>query len=57
MYQIQFFSVKLNCWLLMWRRGETNLEGRIKAFEILAQSYPRTKRRIIDLNTGNIVYT
>jgi hypothetical protein len=57
MYQIQFFSVKLNRWFLMWLRGESSLEGCIKAFETLAQFQPRIKRRIIDLNTGAIVYT
>ncbi len=57
MYQIQFFSVRRNRWFLLWLRGERSLEGRIRAFETLAQFQPRIKRRIIDLNTGAIVYT
>jgi hypothetical protein len=57
MYQIQFFSAKHNRWFLMWLRGEGSLEGRIRVFEELATCYPRTKHRIIDLNTGDIVYS
>ena len=57
MYQIQFFSAKHNRWFLMWLRGESSLEGRIRVFEELATCYPRTKHRIIDLNTGDIVYS
>jgi hypothetical protein len=57
MYQIQFFSPKHNRWFLMWNRGEKNLEKLIRLFEILVGFEPRVKRRIINLNTGTIVYT
>ena len=57
MYQIQFFSGKHRRWFLLWLWGERDLEDRIRAFETLAQFQPRIKRRIIDLNTGAIVYT
>ena len=56
MYQIQFFSVKCNRWFLMWIHGEKSLDRLIRLFEIICGLEPRIKRRIIDLNTGVIVY-
>jgi hypothetical protein len=57
MYQIQFFSAKHNRWLLMWHRGEESLARLTRLFEVMCYFEPRIKRRIIDLNTGAIVYT
>ncbi|MCA6582501.1 MAG: hypothetical protein IM536_10845 [Pseudanabaena sp. M34BS1SP1A06MG] len=57
MYQIQFFSAKHNRWFLMWHRGEESLARLTRLFEVMCYFEPRIKPRIIDLNTGAIVYT
>jgi hypothetical protein len=57
MYQIQFFSAKHNRWFLMWHHGEESLARMVRFFEVMCNLEPRLKRRIIDLNTGVIVYT
>jgi len=57
MYQIQFFSDRHERWFLMWLHGEKSLDRLIRVFEVMCGFEPRTKRRIIDLNTGEVVYT
>jgi hypothetical protein len=58
MYQIQFFSV-YGVWAF-WNRQlrSKDLDGMIsRHFEKLAKRNPRSKLRIIDLNTGEVVYS
>jgi hypothetical protein len=58
MYNIQFFSV-YGVWKFWYGISESDdLDDMIsRYFEKLAKLNPRNKLRIIDLNTGAIVYT
>lgn len=56
MFQIQFFSVNHNQWVLLCKHEERNLDRLIRLFEVLGECSPRKKLRIIDLATGGIIY-
>ncbi|UQS95015.1 histone H3-like centromeric protein [Pseudanabaena phage Pam2] len=59
MYNIQFFSASKRQWLFYsWVAFSGNLDNFISnIFEPYVNTRPHTKLRIIDLNTGAIVYT
>jgi hypothetical protein len=59
MYYLQFFSAPKRQWLFYGLVGFTgSLDTFISAvFEPYARVCPRTRLRVIDLNTGNVVYT
>lgn len=59
MFNIQFFSASKRQWLFCGLVAFTgSLDTFISAvFEPYAKVRPRTSLRIIDLNTGNVVYT
>jgi hypothetical protein len=59
MYNLQFFSISAQQWLFY---GFTAFTGSLDTFistvfEPYARVRPRTRLRVIDLNTGAIVYT